>query len=139
MSWLGSVRGLMAVEPWRGVVLGGAALVSLGAWAVDAAWQANAGQPWTEVRPTQAGRAEQPQAGAPRDELRLAQVAQAQPPRTHVQTGALSGVQQKGVAAFLGIPYAAPPTGSNRWRAPLRAAGWKGSREATQLRPNSRR
>ncbi|MGN9763250.1 carboxylesterase/lipase family protein [Streptomyces sp. SD31] len=33
---------------------------------------------------------------------------------------------------FLGIPYAAAPTGDLRWQAPRRPANWKGVRDATQ-------
>ncbi len=36
------------------------------------------------------------------------------------------------VRAFLGIPYAAPPVGELRWRAPQPAGAWKGVREATR-------
>ncbi len=32
--------------------------------------------------------------------------------------------------AYLGIPFAAPPTGANRWRAPQPAAHWQGLRDA---------
>lgn len=39
------------------------------------------------------------------------------------------------VRAFLGIPYAAPPTGSLRWRAPSLPDAWKGSRNATRVGP----
>jgi para-nitrobenzyl esterase len=34
------------------------------------------------------------------------------------------------VRAFLGLPYAAPPVGDLRWKAPVPAAKWKGTREA---------
>jgi para-nitrobenzyl esterase len=35
------------------------------------------------------------------------------------------------VRAFLGLPYAAPPVGDLRWKAPESAAKWKGARDAT--------
>ncbi len=36
------------------------------------------------------------------------------------------------VHAFLGIPYAAPPVGSLRWRPPQAAASWTGTRDSTR-------
>jgi para-nitrobenzyl esterase len=35
------------------------------------------------------------------------------------------------VRAFLGMPYAVPPVGGLRWKAPESAAKWKGTRDAT--------
>jgi para-nitrobenzyl esterase len=37
------------------------------------------------------------------------------------------------VKAFLGLPYAAPPVGDLRWRAPEPPAKWKGVRDATRF------
>jgi len=37
------------------------------------------------------------------------------------------------VNAFLGLPYAAPPVGELRWRAPQPAAKWKGERDAANF------
>ena len=50
-----------------------------------------------------------------------------------VQTdkGAVRGTLSGGVREFLGIPYAAPPVGALRWRAPRPAAPWAGVRDAT--------
>ena len=37
------------------------------------------------------------------------------------------------VRAFLGLPYAAPPVGDLRWKAPQPPAKWKGERDATKF------
>ncbi len=37
------------------------------------------------------------------------------------------------VRAFLGLPYAAPPVGDLRWKAPEAPAKWKGKRDATKF------
>ena len=60
-----------------------------------------------------------------------AQTAAAQQVQT--QMGAVSGVSEAGVTAFKGIPYAAPPLGENRWRAPQAPAAWTDVRAATQF------
>src|SRR5438876_9521172 len=55
------------------------------------------------------------------------------PDQVRNDTGALAGVvgtTQPTVRAFKGIPYAAPPLGENRWRAPQPAAKWDGVRNA---------
>ena len=54
----------------------------------------------------------------------------AQVTHTHVSEGALAGKTQGEIAAFLGVPFAAPPTGDDRWKAPRPAAKWEGERQA---------
>ena len=49
--------------------------------------------------------------------------------------GAVQGVQVGEVTAFKGIPYAAPPTGENRWRAPRPVEPWDGLRDAFDFGP----
>src|SRR5512146_1481799 len=51
----------------------------------------------------------------------------------HVAQGALAGFRQGSVDTFLGIPYAAPPVGRNRWRAPQPAPHWRGVRPARRF------
>jgi len=49
--------------------------------------------------------------------------------------GALVGRTGDGVDAFLGVPYAAPPVGDLRWRAPVRPAPRPEKREAAAFGP----
>ena len=60
----------------------------------------------------------------------LAAPAGAPRPRARVAGGQLSGVREGAVNAFLGIPYAAPPVGAQRWRPPGAAPTWSGVRSA---------
>jgi para-nitrobenzyl esterase len=57
-------------------------------------------------------------------------------PLVHVDGGLVRGVSSGAVTAYLGIPYAAPPTGDLRWRAPQPAAAWHGIRDASQFGPS---
>ena len=54
-----------------------------------------------------------------------------------VQTdrGAVRGARDGAVWSFLGVPYAAPPVGELRWRAPAPAACWSGALPATSWGP----
>ncbi|MCY1034597.1 carboxylesterase family protein [Corallococcus sp. BB11-1] len=45
--------------------------------------------------------------------------------------GPLQGIVEEGVFAFKGIPYAQPPVGDLRWRAPRAVIPWKHLRQAT--------
>ncbi|MBB6254613.1 carboxylesterase/lipase family protein [Nitrospirillum iridis] len=49
-------------------------------------------------------------------------------PVAQIEQGRVAGVVSDGVAAFKGIPFAAPPVGPLRWRPPQPAAAWTGVR-----------
>lgn len=51
-------------------------------------------------------------------------------PEAVVAQGRVRGVAGEGVAAFQGLPYAAPPVGELRWRPPQAAVSWEGVRAA---------
>ncbi len=53
-----------------------------------------------------------------------------------VDGGAVRGVTVAEAYEFLGLPYAAPPTGNLRWRAPHRPVAWARVRDATQFAPS---
>jgi len=50
--------------------------------------------------------------------------------------GAVRGTTAGAVDEFLGVPYAAPPTGHLRWRPPQPPARWRGVRDATRFGPS---
>jgi para-nitrobenzyl esterase len=56
-------------------------------------------------------------------------------PLVQLKQGTVRGRAEAGVAAFLGIPYAAPPFGDNRMRPPQPAAAWAGERDAAAYGP----
>jgi para-nitrobenzyl esterase len=56
-------------------------------------------------------------------------------PVVRVEEGLIAGTQADGVTRFFGVPYAAPPTGEFRWRAPQPLQPWTGTREARAFSP----
>ncbi|PZQ97898.1 MAG: carboxylesterase [Cereibacter sphaeroides] len=51
-------------------------------------------------------------------------------PQVVTASGAVEGVEKVGVQIFYGLPYAAPPVGDLRWRAPQPVTAWDGVRPA---------
>lgn len=58
-------------------------------------------------------------------------------PRVTTRAGVIDGLPLGAVNAYLGIPYAAPPVGHRRWRAPEPVAPWSGVRQATAHGPSA--
>ncbi len=52
-------------------------------------------------------------------------------PLVKIDSGIVQGKSVGTVNAFLGIPYAAPPVGKLRWKAPVPPSKWTGARRAT--------
>jgi para-nitrobenzyl esterase len=67
--------------------------------------------------------------------LGLSMVSNADPLKLKTVQGKIQGktINDGKVNAFLGLPYAAPPVGDLRWKAPEPAAKWKGTRDATKF------
>jgi para-nitrobenzyl esterase len=68
-------------------------------------------------------------------------VAPSSSPTVRTASGDLSGVASgagsgSGILAFKGIPFAAPPVGDLRWRAPRPPGSWTGVRKADAFGPN---
>lgn len=55
----------------------------------------------------------------------------------NTENGLVRGIEAADprITAFKGIPFAAPPIGKNRWRAPQPAEDWEGVREAYRFAP----
>ncbi len=47
-------------------------------------------------------------------------------PQTTLSSGIVRGSAEEGVDRYLAIPYAAPPFGENRFRAPQPVPAWEG-------------
>ena len=55
--------------------------------------------------------------------------------RTLAQGRALGGHDASGAEAWLGLPFAQPPVGALRWRAPQPPSAWSGVRDAVEYGP----
>jgi hypothetical protein len=57
------------------------------------------------------------------------------PAPVKVEGGLLQGTSEDGLSVYRGIPFAAPPVGDLRWRAPQPAAKWEGVKQADKFGP----
>jgi para-nitrobenzyl esterase len=58
-----------------------------------------------------------------------------QPALVKVEQGMIQGAFEDGLSVYKGIPFAAPPVGDLRWRAPQSAAKWEGVKQTTKYAP----
>ena len=64
--------------------------------------------------------------------MTFARPSHAQEP-VRIRSGLVTGVQDGDLVVYRGIPYAAPPIGTLRWKPPRPALAWEGIREATRF------
>jgi carboxylesterase type B len=64
--------------------------------------------------------------------LLLVPPASAQVKGVDVTGGKVSGVVANGIISFKGIPFAAPPVGALRWKAPQPVKPWTGVKQASE-------
>lgn len=57
------------------------------------------------------------------------------PKPVRTQSGLVQGAIEDGIAVYRGIPFAAPPLGDLRWRAPQQPAAWTSVRNAAKFAP----
>jgi para-nitrobenzyl esterase len=62
-------------------------------------------------------------------------MSMAQSATAKVEQGLLQGTKEDGLTVYRGVPFAAPPVGDLRWRAPQPAAKWEGVRPADKFAP----
>ena len=68
--------------------------------------------------------------------LAFASTLVAQTPKpVRTQSGLVQGTTQDGVTVYKGIPFAAPPVGDLRWRAPAAPMAWTAVRNTDQFAP----
>ena len=63
----------------------------------------------------------------------IALLASSSAPQVKTRSGVVEGKDDGKVKTFLGIPYAAPPVGDLRWKAPTPAAKWSGVKKAAEF------
>jgi para-nitrobenzyl esterase len=56
-----------------------------------------------------------------------------QPAPITIESGLLQGISENGLTVYRGVPFASPPVGDLRWRAPQPPAKWEGVRQANKF------
>ncbi|MFN8257085.1 MAG: carboxylesterase family protein [Bacteroidales bacterium] len=58
-----------------------------------------------------------------------------QPAPVQVDGGLVQGITENGLTIYKGIPFAAPPVGKLRWKAPEPVKNWEGVKQTTKFAP----
>ena len=58
-----------------------------------------------------------------------------EPGKVKVEGGWIQGTVTDGLAIYKGIPFATPPVGNLRWKAPQPVQKWEGVKDATKFGP----
>lgn len=58
-----------------------------------------------------------------------------QPEPVKTQNGLVQGTTENGLSVYKGIPFAAPPVGDLRWKAPQSTKNWDGVKQTTKFAP----
>lgn len=66
----------------------------------------------------------------------ITMAAGAQGPQAKTSCGVLEGTYESGIKVFRGVPFAQPPVGELRWKAPQPVKSWTGVRAAKHFGPN---
>lgn len=59
------------------------------------------------------------------------------PTPVRTEYGLVQGIVEPGLTVYRGVPFAAPPVGNLRWKAPQPATSWDGVRDATKFAPSA--
>ena len=65
----------------------------------------------------------------------LCACSKSEPGKVKVEGGWIQGTVTDGLAIYKGIPFAAPPVGNLRWKAPQPVQKWEGVKDATKFGP----
>lgn len=57
------------------------------------------------------------------------------PAPVRIENGLIQGIYDEGLTVYKGIPFAAPPVGDLRWKAPQPASNWQGTLMADKFAP----
>ncbi len=52
-----------------------------------------------------------------------------------IEQGMIQGYRENGITIYKGIPFASPPVGELRWKAPMPPTNWPGIKETTKFAP----